>query len=73
MGCMLAIRLSEKLDGRLAKLARKTKQTKTALARQAILEHLDDLEDYFEANRRIEENLKSIPLDEVEKRLGLSD
>jgi RHH-type rel operon transcriptional repressor/antitoxin RelB len=41
--------------------------------RQAILEHLDDLEDYYLALERLEQNLPGIPLDEVERRLGLQD
>ncbi|MBN2492994.1 MAG: ribbon-helix-helix protein, CopG family [Deltaproteobacteria bacterium] len=70
---MLAIRLPDKVDKRLSRIAKRTHRTKTELARSAILEHLDDLEDYYLALGRLEENLKSIPLDEVERRLGLQD
>jgi RHH-type rel operon transcriptional repressor/antitoxin RelB len=73
MAKMLAIRLPEAIDKRLSALARKTKRTKTFVAREAILEHLADLEDYFVAMKRLEDNMASIPLDEVERRLGLED
>ena len=42
---MLAIRLPPEIEARLAALAEATGRTKTFYARQAILEHLDDLED----------------------------
>jgi len=42
---MLAIRLPEDIEKRLAQLAAKTGRTKTFYAKEAILEHFDDLED----------------------------
>lgn len=42
---MLAIRLPEDIENRLASLAAKTGRTKTFYAKEAILEHLDDIED----------------------------
>ena len=71
MSRMLAVRLPEEIDKKLTRAAKKTNQTKTAFARQAILEYIDDVEDYFLAISRLEENLKSIPLDAVEKKIGL--
>lgn len=70
---MLAIRLPKDVEDRLEALARQTGRTKTYYARQAILEYLDDLEDYYLAVARLEENLPSIPLEEVERQLGLAD
>lgn len=70
---MLAIRLPEALEQRLARLAQETGLTKTALAREAIQEHLDDLEDVLLAEARARRNRKTIPLDEVERALGLAD
>jgi RHH-type rel operon transcriptional repressor/antitoxin RelB len=70
---MLAIRLPEELEERLERLARETGLTKTALAREAILEHLDDLEDLLLAQARARRNRKTIPLDDVERQLGLKD
>ena len=72
---MLAIRLPDDIEARLAALAHQTGRTKTFYAREAILTHLEDLEDYYLAERvaeRVrngEERLFS--LDEVEQELGL--
>ncbi len=70
---MLAIRLPEVLEQRLTRLAQETGLTKTALAREAIQEHLDDLEDALLAEARARRNRKTIPLDDVERALGLAD
>ena len=74
---MLAIRLPEDIEKRLEKLARRTGRTKSFYVRQAILEHLDDLEDLYQAER-IFERIRSgeeatIPLENVLKRHGLED
>ena len=72
---MLAIRLPESIEKRLDKLARRTGRTKTYYVREAILQHLDDLEDMYLAERVLdrirdgEEN--TVPLEDVMKRHGL--
>ena len=68
---MLAIRLPETIEERLSALASETGRSKTALAREAILEYIDDLEDYYLAEARARRNRRTIPLDEVERKLGL--
>jgi RHH-type rel operon transcriptional repressor/antitoxin RelB len=68
---MLAIRLPEEIEKRLNALANETGRTKTALAREAILEYIDDLEDYYLAEARARKNRKTIPLADVERELGL--
>lgn len=70
---MIAVRLPPQVEKRLAKLARKTGRSKTFYVREAILQHLEDLEDHYLAIQRLEENLPGIPLKEVERRLGLAD
>ncbi len=50
---MLAIRLASDIDSRLAQLAQLTGRTKTYYAREAILEYLGDLEDYYLAEERL--------------------
>ena len=70
---MLAIRLPESIEERLDALARETGRTKTSLAREAILEYLDDLEDFYLAEARARRNRNTIPLQEVERTLGLRD
>jgi RHH-type rel operon transcriptional repressor/antitoxin RelB len=68
---MLAIRLPKEIEERLNALATETGRTKTALAREAILEYIDDLEDYYLAEARARKNRKTIPLADVERELGL--
>ena len=74
---MLAIRLPEEIEARLDILAERTGRSKTFYARQAILAHLDDLEDLYLAEqvvRRISnDDERSSTLDEVEARLCLAD
>jgi len=50
---MLAIRLPPEIENRLDVLAKATGRTKTFYAREAILEHLDDLEDLYLAEREL--------------------
>jgi len=70
---MLAIRLPADVESRLEALAKSTGRTKTFYAREAIMEHLADLEDYYLAVERTKSGGKGIPLDEVEQRFGLAD
>ena len=70
---MLAIRLTSDIEERLNRLTEATGRTKTALAREAILEHLDDLEDFYLAEARARQNRKTIPLIDVERELGLAN
>ena len=70
---MLAIRLPADIEERLNRLTLETGRTKTALAREAILEHLDDLEDFYLAQSRARKNRKLIPLADVERDLGMAN
>jgi RHH-type rel operon transcriptional repressor/antitoxin RelB len=74
---MLAIRLPESIEKRLEKLAKRTGRTKTFYAREAILRHLEDLEDVYEAERVLERvragKEKTHALNEVAKHLDLGD
>jgi RHH-type transcriptional regulator, rel operon repressor / antitoxin RelB len=72
---MLAIRLPQSVEKRLEKLARRTGRTKTFYVREAILEHLEDLEDTYLAERALERirrgEERTIPLEDVVKRHGM--
>jgi RHH-type rel operon transcriptional repressor/antitoxin RelB len=74
---MLAIRLPAEVENRLGALAQMTGRTKTFYAREAILEHLDDLEDLYLAEQRLLDirsgKSRTYSLEEVEKELGLAD
>lgn len=72
---MLTITLPEEVDHQLGALAKATGRTKTDYAREAILAHLEDVEDahiaeaaylHFKASGE-----KGIPLEEVMKEYGL--
>lgn len=69
---MLSIKLPPDIEKRLAARAKKVGQTKTALAREAILERLDDLEDADIAVDRTEHPSEKIwTLEELEQGLDL--
>jgi RHH-type rel operon transcriptional repressor/antitoxin RelB len=70
---MLALRLPHEIENRLAALAKKTGRTKSYYVREALVEYLADLEDHYLAKERLNENRPSIPLDDVERELGLAD
>ena len=73
---MLAIRLPQSIEKRLEKLARRTGRTKTFYVREAIFQHLDELEDLYLAERsleRIRKGERTIPLANLLKRHGLGD
>jgi len=70
---MLAIRLPKDVEDRLDKLAKQTGRTKTFYAREAIMEHLDDLEDVYLATERLKKPAKRWTQDELEQDLGLED
>jgi RHH-type rel operon transcriptional repressor/antitoxin RelB len=74
---MLAIRLPQAIEKRLEKLARRTGRTKTFYVREAILQHLEDLEDTYLAERVLERirsgEERTIPLEDVMQRHGVED
>ena len=71
---MLAIRLPQAIEKRLEKLAKRSGRTKTYYAREAILLHLENLEDAYDAERVLRRvrtgREQTYTLDEVAKRLG---
>ena len=70
---MLAVRLPQEIEDRLDSLAKRTGRTKTFYVREAILDHLEELEDYYLAASGSDKKLRGIPLEEVERRLDLAD
>lgn len=74
---MLALRLPPEIETRLDELAKKTGRSKSFYAREAILAHLDDIEDVYLAERRLEDlrsgKSDTIPLSDLMKQYGLED
>jgi RHH-type rel operon transcriptional repressor/antitoxin RelB len=72
---MLAIRLPAEIEDRLDALAKVTGRTKTFYAREAILQYLDDLEDVYLAEKRLEDiragQTKTISLKKIMKRYSM--
>ncbi|HEX8167710.1 MAG TPA: TraY domain-containing protein [Beijerinckiaceae bacterium] len=66
---MLALRLPEDIESRLGALARKTGRTKSYYAREAILRHLDDLEDAHLARERLKRRRGHVSLETLESEL----
>ena len=67
----MILQLPESLHVRLNALAKISGRNKTTLAREAILAFLDDLEDIYLAEARARENRMTIPLDDVERQVGM--
>ncbi len=74
---MLALRLPADVEERLTQLAKLTGRTKTYYAREAIITHLEDLEDTYLAEKAYKDFIasgeKAIPLEEVMKRYGMEN
>jgi RHH-type transcriptional regulator, rel operon repressor / antitoxin RelB len=70
---MLAVRIDPETEKRLEALAARTGRTKTFYAREAILAHLDDLEDFYLADERLKDFRAedAIPLAVLKTELGL--
>ena len=72
---MFSLRLPKDIEERLNELAKRTGRTKTFYVRQAILTHLEDLEDAFQADeimKRVRTGEESVlSAEEMRKSLGL--
>ena len=71
----MTIRIETEIGDRLDHLARETHRTKSYYVREALLTALDDLEDIYLAEKRLEDiragRTKTIPLEKVMKKHGL--
>ena len=69
---LLGIRIDEKMDKKLAALAKRHKRTKSFIAREAMEMYLEEIGDYEEAlNRSRDPNAKYVSEKELRQRLGL--
>jgi RHH-type rel operon transcriptional repressor/antitoxin RelB len=74
---MIAVRIPKEIEERLDRLAKKTGRTKTYYVREAILEHLDELEDIYVAEQVLVDvkagKESTVGLDELISKYGLED
>lgn len=70
---MLSIRLDSEVERRLTELARRTGRTKSYYARELIEGNIDDLEDRYLAEARLEKRLPPLTSRQVRRELGLDD
>jgi RHH-type rel operon transcriptional repressor/antitoxin RelB len=72
-----SIRLTDELDARLERLARLTGRSKSFYVKHALEEQIEDLEDLYlarkVAKRVAEGRERLIPLEELERELGVAD
>jgi RHH-type rel operon transcriptional repressor/antitoxin RelB len=70
-----SIRLPHEIENRLEKLSLQTGRSKSFYVKEAIIEHLDEIEDVYLAEKRLEDiragRTQTIPLEEVMKRYGM--
>lgn len=69
---MLSIRLDPDTEERLDHLARETGRTKSYYVREALLRHLEEMEDRYVAIQRLETPGERVPLEELERELDLT-
>jgi RHH-type transcriptional regulator, rel operon repressor / antitoxin RelB len=63
---MLSLRLPPDIDKRLADLAERTGRTKSFYAREAIVRHLEDIEDFHLARRGLARRSARVTLEALE-------
>ncbi|MBB4288794.1 RHH-type rel operon transcriptional repressor/antitoxin RelB [Rhizobium leguminosarum] len=74
---MLVLQLPPDIEARLIELSKRTGRSKCFYARQAMIKQLDDLEDIYLAEKRLEELRRSesdtVPLGELMARYSAED
>lgn len=74
---MLALELPPELEARLEELAALTARSKSDIVQEALIEHIDDIEDLAVARQRLIESRargeKFIPLEQLIERYGMDN
>jgi RHH-type transcriptional regulator, rel operon repressor / antitoxin RelB len=74
---MFALELSPELEARLEELAALTARSKSDIVQEALIEHIDDIEDLAVARQRLIESRargeKFIPLEQLIERHGMEN
>ncbi len=67
---MASVRLNKELENRLDRLAQTTGRTKTFYIRQLIEDHIDELEDRYLAESRLEKPVDRLTSQKMRQELG---
>ena len=70
---MIAVRLPANIEERIAQLATNTGRTKTFYIKEAIMQHLDEMEDKYLALDRLEKPARRWTLNEMEQGLDMEN
>ena len=68
----MTVRVEDELDDRLGALAHETGRTKSYYTRQALLEFLEEREDYLLGMASLERKGSVVNLNDLERELGLA-
>ena len=69
---MLSVRLDKETEAKLNNIAKVTQRPKSFFVKEALKNYLDDLIDFYEAEKRTQDkNRNLITIEELEKALGL--
>ena len=75
MTTMVSVRLPDEINQRLTLLAEQTGRTKTYYIKEAVLKHLQDLEDVYMADKELEDiragRSKTVSLEDMMGQYGL--
>lgn len=70
---MHTLQFDAETEGKIAALAAKGGTRPDDLIKEAVLDYLEDLEDYYVAEGRLNQKEQPIPLEQVVRELGLED
>ncbi len=68
---MTSVKLPDDIESRLEFLANETGRTKTYYIKEALLAHLEDMEDRYLALQRLEQPQKPLSMQEAKRALNL--
>jgi RHH-type rel operon transcriptional repressor/antitoxin RelB len=68
---MTSVKLPDDIESRLEFLANETGRTKTYYIKEALLAHLEDMEDRYLALQRLEQTQKTLSMQEAKRALNL--
>lgn len=70
---VISVRFDEEVETRLAALSKLTGRTMSYYIREAVIETLEDMEDIYIAEKRLENPGRTVSMTELERELDLGD